>query len=138
MSAFENATNFFEAVDASEGWEGCKKYVADGATFSAQSEPLADIDTVEGYCECPPDLGPAGRGVHRCDVISVGGYVSRGPGLRARLVLDHWRRRGDGRGRGGCQRDMAPGLGGGELLAQVLVFLLELFGLAPMAADLAA
>ena len=44
MSAFENATKFFEACDAPQGWEGCKQYVADGATFSAQSEPLADID----------------------------------------------------------------------------------------------
>lgn len=51
MSAFENARKFFESCDAPEGWDGCKPYVADGATFIAQSEPLADIDTVEGYCE---------------------------------------------------------------------------------------
>ena len=57
MSAFENATKFFEAVDVPEGWEGCKEYVADGATFSAQSEPLADIDTVEAYCEWMASFG---------------------------------------------------------------------------------
>ena len=51
MSAFENAGKFFDACEAPEGWEGCKPYVAAGATFKAQSEPLVDVDTVEAYCE---------------------------------------------------------------------------------------
>jgi hypothetical protein len=51
MSTFENATGFFEACDKPEGWEGCKQYVEDGATFSAQSEPVAHIHTVQDYCE---------------------------------------------------------------------------------------
>ena len=51
MSAFDNARKFFEACEAPAGWAGCKEYVADGATFTAQSEPLADIYTVEAYCE---------------------------------------------------------------------------------------
>lgn len=51
MSAFENARKFFEACDEPVGWEGCKEYVADGATFSAQSEPIAEINTVQAYCE---------------------------------------------------------------------------------------
>ncbi len=51
MTAYDNATKFFEACDTPQGWAGCKQYVTDGASFTAQSEPLADIDTVEGYCE---------------------------------------------------------------------------------------
>lgn len=51
MSAFEVATKFFEACEAPLGWEGCKKYVQDGASFSAQSEPLVEINTVEAYCD---------------------------------------------------------------------------------------
>ena len=51
MSAFENATKFFEACETPLGWEGCKQYVQDNATFVAQSEPIAEINTVEGYCE---------------------------------------------------------------------------------------
>jgi hypothetical protein len=51
MSAFENARKFFDACDTPAGWEGCKEYVAEGATFFAQSEPLVDIATVEAYCE---------------------------------------------------------------------------------------
>lgn len=51
MSAFENAEKFFVACEAPKGWAGCKQYVAEGATFTAQSEPLADVHTVEAYCE---------------------------------------------------------------------------------------
>jgi len=51
MSAFENATKFFHACEAPKGWEACRPYVADGATFFAQSEPLTGIDSVKAYCE---------------------------------------------------------------------------------------
>ncbi len=51
MSAFENAKRFFDACEAPSGWDGCKQFVSNGATFQAQSEPIAEIDTVEGYCE---------------------------------------------------------------------------------------
>ena len=57
MSAFENARKFFEACDAAEGWEDCKEYVTAGASFVAQSEPLADISTVEAYCDWMADFG---------------------------------------------------------------------------------
>jgi SnoaL-like domain len=49
MSAIENATNFFHACDSAKGWDECSQYVAEGASFHAQSEPLVDITTVEGY-----------------------------------------------------------------------------------------
>ena len=51
MTAFENAQKFFNACEAGKGWAGCKSLVADGAGFEAQSEPLADVKTVEAYCE---------------------------------------------------------------------------------------
>lgn len=50
MSAFDTAMKFFEACEAPAGWAACKPYVAPGATFLAQSEPLADIHTIEDYC----------------------------------------------------------------------------------------
>ena len=56
MSAFETATKLFHACEQLEGWEGCKQYVADGATYSGQCEPLMDTKTVEEYCDwrsCP-------------------------------------------------------------------------------------
>lgn len=51
MSNFENAQSFFHAVDSAAGWEACKQYVVDGASFAAQSEPLADITTVKDYVD---------------------------------------------------------------------------------------
>ena len=57
MTAFENAKKFFEACDTPEGWAGCKQYATENATFSAQSEPLADIQTLKGYCEWLADFG---------------------------------------------------------------------------------
>ena len=49
MSAMQNATDFFHACDSAKGWDECSQYVAEGASFHAQSEPLVDITTVEGY-----------------------------------------------------------------------------------------
>ncbi|MGI9479700.1 MAG: nuclear transport factor 2 family protein [Hyphomicrobiaceae bacterium] len=50
MSAItETAHQFFEACDAGKGWEACAPYCTADATFAAQSEPLADVTTVEHY-----------------------------------------------------------------------------------------
>ncbi len=57
MSAFENARKFFAACEAPEGWAGCAPYVAEGATFSAQSEPIADMDSIEAYAEWMKGFG---------------------------------------------------------------------------------
>ena len=59
MGAFDNAKKFFAACEEPAGWAGCRQYVADNATFSAQSEPLVDIDTVEAYCDWNYGLGTA-------------------------------------------------------------------------------
>lgn len=45
------ARGFFEACETGKGWDVCKGYCHDGATFSAQAGALADIYTVEGYTE---------------------------------------------------------------------------------------
>ena len=57
MSAFENATQFFHACESLKGWEGCSQYVAPGASFMAQCEPLVDVSTVEAYTEWMAGLG---------------------------------------------------------------------------------
>ena len=45
------ALAFFEAIDTGAGWEGCRAYCHDDATFSAQTGALADITTLEAYAE---------------------------------------------------------------------------------------
>jgi hypothetical protein len=57
MNSFDNACSFFHACEGLQGWQGCREWVADGAAFVAQSEPLVDVDTVEAYCEWMAGLG---------------------------------------------------------------------------------
>jgi hypothetical protein len=57
MTAFETAGKFFLACEASEGWEGCKPYVAGKGNFRAQCEPLVGIDTIEAYCDWMAGIG---------------------------------------------------------------------------------
>ena len=47
----EVAEKFFEACETGKGWNVCKEYCTPDATFSAQSEALAEIDDVRGYTE---------------------------------------------------------------------------------------
>lgn len=51
MSNSETAMTFFEACETGKGWEGCKAWCHDGATFSCQADALADTTTLEGYTE---------------------------------------------------------------------------------------
>ena len=50
-SITETAEQFFLACETGKGWEGCKVYCAPSATFSAQAEPLADVQTLQQYCD---------------------------------------------------------------------------------------
>lgn len=45
------AKSFFEACETGKGWDGCKAYCRADATFSAQTTVLAEIDTLEAYCD---------------------------------------------------------------------------------------
>ena len=51
MSSMDVAQKFFDACESGKGWAECAQYVADGASFTAQSEPLAEVNTVEAYCD---------------------------------------------------------------------------------------
>ena len=47
----EVAKEFFEACETGKGWNVCKEYCTPDATFSAQSDALAEIDDVRGSTE---------------------------------------------------------------------------------------
>ena len=51
MSIVETATAFYHACESGKGWEGCREHCHKNATFSAQSGAIAEINTLEGYCE---------------------------------------------------------------------------------------
>lgn len=47
----KTAERFFHACESGEGWEGCKRYCHPDATFSAQTDALADIHSVAAYTD---------------------------------------------------------------------------------------
>ena len=50
------ARKFFEACETGQGWDACAAFCNPGATFSSQTNVLAEISTLEGYCEWTKDL----------------------------------------------------------------------------------
>ena len=50
-SITETARKFFEACEAGKGWDACKAYCKPNATFAAQAEPLAQVQSLEQYTE---------------------------------------------------------------------------------------
>lgn len=52
----ETAKLFFEACETGKGWTTCQEYCHPDATFSSQTALLADINTLEGYCEWTKNL----------------------------------------------------------------------------------
>lgn len=51
VSIRDTAERFFNACETGQGWDECKQYCHHDATFSAQAEALAGVDTLETYTE---------------------------------------------------------------------------------------
>ena len=51
MTITDRARDFFDACETGKGWDVCRDWCHDGATFSCQSDALADTTTLEGYTE---------------------------------------------------------------------------------------
>ncbi|MFC3616090.1 ester cyclase [Lutimaribacter marinistellae] len=51
MSLFDTAHAFFEACETGKGWDGCKSFCHDEATFSCQADTLADTKSLADYAE---------------------------------------------------------------------------------------
>jgi predicted ester cyclase len=49
MSA--TAVAFFEACDAGKGWEVCKAWCHEGASFACQANTLAEVTTLDAYTD---------------------------------------------------------------------------------------
>jgi predicted ester cyclase len=45
----ETAQGFFDACETGKGWDGCRQYCHEDATFSAQAGALQGVETLEGY-----------------------------------------------------------------------------------------
>ena len=51
MSKSQTAQEFMDACETGKGWDVCKQWCTDGATFTAQADALADVTSIEGYTE---------------------------------------------------------------------------------------
>ena len=59
MSMRQIALEFFDACETGKGWDVCKQYCHEGASFACQADALAEISTLEGNTGCTKGLlGP--------------------------------------------------------------------------------
>ncbi len=49
MTQEQTARDFFDACESGKGWESCRTYCHENATFDCQADALADITTLEAY-----------------------------------------------------------------------------------------
>jgi len=45
------ARDFFDACETGKGWEGCKSFCHENATFSCQADALVDVTSVAAYAD---------------------------------------------------------------------------------------
>ena len=45
------ASSFFEACETGKGWDVCKDYCLENASFSCHAEPLLEVRTIETYAD---------------------------------------------------------------------------------------
>lgn len=51
MTHFETAQAFFDACETGKGWDACRTWCAQGATFTCQADALSETNTLADYCE---------------------------------------------------------------------------------------
>ena len=51
MDNLQTARNFFEQCDYGKGWDACKAYCQQDATFETEAETLSAINTLDTYCD---------------------------------------------------------------------------------------
>ena len=47
----DTAQQFFDACETGKGWDVCQRYCHSGATFAAQVDALAGVNTLQGYTD---------------------------------------------------------------------------------------
>lgn len=77
MSIKETGRKFAEACDAGKGWDVCRQWCHDGATFSVQADALAEVKSLEAYVTWAAGLlGPIPDA--RCEIKSLAADEERG------------------------------------------------------------
>jgi predicted ester cyclase len=77
MTHEQTARDFFEACETGKGWDGCKAWCTETATFSCQADALAETKTLAGYADWMKGLlGPIPDG--RYDLKAFAADAARG------------------------------------------------------------
>ncbi len=93
MAMIDTASAFFEACETGKGWEGCKSFCHEDATFACQADALAEITSLSGYAEWMKGLlGPIPDG--RYELTTFAGDDARG--TVAAAAVFHGTHTGDG------------------------------------------
>jgi len=93
MSIREVAQQFQEACDGGRGWDVCREWCHDDATFACQCDALGEIQTLADYVGWAAGLfGPMPE--NRCEVRSVG--VDEERGIVSLHAVFHGAHTGDG------------------------------------------
>ncbi len=63
MTQEQFARDFFEACETGKGWEVCKNWCHEAASFACQADALAEVTTLAAYCDWMKGLfGPVPDG----------------------------------------------------------------------------
>ena len=72
MTISDTARNFFEACETGKGWDGCKLWCHDNASFSCQADALAEVTSLAGYADWMQGLlGPIPDGHYELKAFAV-------------------------------------------------------------------
>ena len=69
----ETASAFFDACETGQGWQACQRFCHPDASFSAQADTFAGIETLEAYTEAMKGLlsGPIPDGHYELRSLAV-------------------------------------------------------------------
>ena len=68
----QTAAQFVDACDSGRGWEACRQFCHDDATFAVQADALADVATLEAYTEWAKGLlGPMPDATYELKSLAV-------------------------------------------------------------------
>jgi hypothetical protein len=82
MTMTDTAAAFFDTIETGRGWAACAPFCRRDATFSCQSDALAEIGTIEAYAGWMEGLLKLAAIIHEAPVLARGAMFE-GP-----LLLD--------------------------------------------------
>ena len=66
------AREFFEACETGKGWDVCKAFCHENATFSCQADTLTDVSSIAGYADWMQGLlGPIPDGTYELKAFAT-------------------------------------------------------------------